>query len=321
MQINKIINKINHFGKSKTPFLFIIDFEKQKPIVLKLDEIDNSKIKFSFNRKNNFETKIITKTPQIEISPVNFDQYKKSFDIVKNNILLGKSYLTNLTFQTKIKSNLNLNEIFYISKAKYKLLYNDKFTFFSPEIFIQIKDNKIYSYPMKGTIDANLPNAKNILLKDSKEISEHYTIVDLIRNDLNIVAKNVKVDRFRYFDTIKSTNKELLQTSSQISGILNKNYNENLGNIIYSMLPAGSISGAPKKSTIKIIQQAETYKRGYYTGVAGIYDGKNLDSCVMIRFIEKQNNELFYKSGGGITSQSVVENEIQELIDKIYFPN
>ena len=75
-----------------------------------------------------------------------------------------------------------------------------------------------------------------------------------------------------------------------------------------------------KKKTIEIIKQSETEKRGYYTGVSGIFDGKDLDSCVMIRFIEKQDNKLFYKSGGGITSQSDAKKEYQELIDKIYIP-
>ncbi|MBN2890303.1 MAG: aminodeoxychorismate synthase component I [Bacteroidales bacterium] len=315
-----IIKQINEFGHNRTPFLFIIDFEEKFPKVYNLDKIDNSKIKFSFNGKTNFKPEKINKTPIIKAFPPSFDEYKKSFNIVKKNILHGNSYLTNLTFKSKIESNLSLEEIFHISKAKYKLWFNNEFTFFSPEIFVQIKNNKILSYPMKGTIDANLPNAKKKLLSDEKETAEHYTIVDLIRNDLNIIAKNVKVDKFRYIDRIKSTHKELLQMSSQISGILPANYNQKLGEIIFSLLPAGSISGAPKKKTLEIISNAETYKRGYYTGIAGIFDGKNLDSCVMIRFIEKQNEKLFYKSGGGITSQSIAEKEYQEMIDKIYIP-
>lgn len=320
MKINKIINRFNYLSENSIPFLFIIDFEIQKPIILKLNKINNTKIKFCFNGKRNFEPKTINKVPILKSIPPTFEEYQKSFNIVKKNILLGNSYLTNLTDKTKIKTNLNLLEIFHISKAKYKLWYDDKFTFFSPEIFVKIINNKIFSFPMKGTIDANLPNAKNTLLNDTKEIAEHYTIVDLIRNDLNIVSKNVKVDKFRYVDTIKSTHKELLQISSQISGDLPENFNENLGDLIFSILPAGSISGAPKKKTIEIIKQSETEKRGYYTGVSGIFDGKDLDSCVMIRFIEKQDNKLFYKSGGGITSQSNAKKEYQELIDKIYIP-
>lgn len=94
-----------------------------------------------------------------------------------------------------------------------------------------------------------------------------------------------------------------------------------MGNILFDMLPAGSISGAPKKRTIEIIKEAETHQRGYYTGIAGVFDGKKLDTCVLIRFIENQQGQLVYKSGGGITSLSHEKEEYNELIDKIYVPN
>ena len=173
---------------------------------------------------------------------------------------------------------------------------------------------------MKGTIDAGLPQAKERLLTSKKELAEHFTIVDLIRNDLSMVAKNVKVDRFQYIDHIKTNRKELFQMSSEISGDLPSNYKENLGNIIFKMLPAGSITGAPKQKTLEIINEAELYDRGYYTGIFGIFDGSSLDSGVMIRYIEKTEDGFMYKSGGGITSQSILDEEYQELIDKIYIP-
>jgi para-aminobenzoate synthetase component 1 len=142
----------------------------------------------------------------------------------------------------------------------------------------------------------------------------------LIRNDLSLVAKNVKVDKFRYVEKIRTNNKSLLQVSSRISGELPGNYEENIGSILFDLLPAGSISGAPKKKTLEIINEAENYKRGYYTGVFGVFDGKNLDSAVMIRFIERVGEELYFKSGGGITYMSKPEQEYQELIDKVYVP-
>jgi para-aminobenzoate synthetase component 1 len=93
-----------------------------------------------------------------------------------------------------------------------------------------------------------------------------------------------------------------------------------LGDLLFSLLPAGSISGAPKKKTIETIQESEACPRGYYTGVAFYFDGEHIDSCVMIRFIEKVNGEYFYRSGGGITVNSDMEKEYQELNDKIYVP-
>jgi len=86
------------------------------------------------------------------------------------------------------------------------------------------------------------------------------------------------------------------------------------------MLPAGSISGAPKKKTIEIIREVEGYERGFYTGIFGYFDGKNLDSAVAIRFIEKQGEKLIFKSGGGITYQSDWEKEYEEMQKKVYVP-
>jgi para-aminobenzoate synthetase component 1 len=319
--VRRTIKKINKLGASAVPFLFIIDFELEKPIILPLMEVNNNQILYNFNGFSNITyNHVITKNLEFEKFPIHIDQYKVAFDWVVKNIQYGNSYLLNLTFPTPIKTNYTLKEIFYKSVAKYKIWYQDKFTVFSPEIFVRIKNGVITSFPMKGTMDAAIHEAEQQILIHPKELAEHVTIVDLIRNDLSRIAKNVCVRRFRYIDKIKTNNKNLLQVSSEIEGVLNSNYAENIGELIFSLLPAGSISGAPKKKTLQIIQEAENYTRGYYTGVFGIFDGQNLDSAVMIRFIETINGKLFYKSGGGITAMSKMEEEYQELIDKIYVP-
>ena len=199
-------------------------------------------------------------------------------------------------------------------------MLRDKFIVFSPEIFIKIKDGYVYSYPMKGTIDASLPNAESIIMNDPKEAAEHATIVDLIRNDLSIIASDVSVPKYRYIDRIQTNKGVLLQVSSEVRGKLQDNWLNNIGSILFSLLPAGSISGAPKKKTQEIIAEAETYNRGFYTGIMGYFDGENLDSSVMIRFIEKNGNKFFFKSGGGITSRSELNSEYNEMIQKIYVP-
>ena len=173
---------------------------------------------------------------------------------------------------------------------------------------------------MKGTIDASISNAEEFILNDPKEKAEHATIVDLIRNDLSLVAEQVEVKRYRYIDKINTNKQDLLQVSSEITGQLPQNFREKLGNIIFALLPAGSISGAPKKKTLKIIEEVEGYKRGFYTGIWGWFDGKDLDSAVMIRYIEQNGNQLIFKSGGGITSQSDLNKEYDELIQKVYVP-
>jgi para-aminobenzoate synthetase component I len=136
---------------------------------------------------------------------------------------------------------------------------------------------------------------------DPKEIAEHNTIVDLMRNDIGMVAEDVQVERFRYIDRIKTHNGDILQVSSEITGRLPKDNLSHLGDIVFRMLPAGSVSGAPKQSTVNLIHKAEPETRGYYTGVFGFFDGSELDTAVLIRFIVQDKNKLFFHSGGGIT--------------------
>ena len=173
---------------------------------------------------------------------------------------------------------------------------------------------------MKGTIDTNLDDAKNLLLNSKKELAEHTMVVDLLRNDLGKVAKNIKVEEFRTFSKISTKNSELFQTSSVISADLQNNWQEKIGDIFSDLLPAGSITGTPKKSTIEILKNIESYERGFYSGIFGVFDGINLQSFVLIRFIENINKELFYKSGGGITSDSIAKDEYEELLNKVYLP-
>ncbi len=318
--MDKAKNTMNQYGRDGTPFLFVIDFKMKAPLIYKLDALPST-ILYDVNGVKNYEPiEIDTQEFYLNKFPINIDKYTVAFDKVQKNLRYGNSYLVNLTQPTKIETNLSLKDIFYRSKAKYKLYYQDKFVVFSPEIFIKITNGIITSYPMKGTIDAAIKDAEKIILHDPKETAEHYTIVDLIRNDLSMVAKNVKVDRFRYIDHLKTSEKHLLQVSSQISGKLPSDYQHTIGDIICKLLPAGSISGAPKKKTIEIIEEVEGYERGYYTGIFGIFDGKDLDSGVMIRFIEKDGAEMYYKSGGGITINSIAENEYNELTDKVYVP-
>ena len=313
---HSIFNKMNELGAAKVPFFFMIDFLKENGEIIPLNEISDE-IKFELNSIQNHS---INRSFQFDKFPIDFSDYQSKFKLVHDNLLLGNSYLTNLTYPTKINTNLSLDEIYHFSEAKYKLKYKENFVCFSPERFVKIENHHIFSNPMKGTIDASIPNAKQIILDDEKEAAEHATIVDLIRNDLSLVADNVEVIKYRYIDELKTNDKTLLQVSSEIRGDLKVDFHENIGTIFDKLLPAGSICGAPKKKTIDIILEAEDYDRKFYTGVFGVFDGENLDSAVMIRFIENDKNELFFKSGGGITAKSNAKAEYEELIQKVYVP-
>jgi len=315
-----IISRMNTWGKQRKPFLFFVDYKGEKGEIIPLDQVDQRTIVYQFNEKTNQSIPDAFELPEISVQPIGFETYQARFDQVMQHIQKGNTYLINLTVATPIELKGSLFDVFYASKAKYKLVVKNQFVCFSPEIFVQIKGNRIYSYPMKGTIDASLPDAAQLILADKKETAEHYTIVDLIRNDLNIVAKNVQVDRFRYLDRLQTTKGELLQMSSQISGDLQENWQDEIGTILGKLLPAGSITGAPKQKTVDIIDTVEEYARNYYTGICGIFDGKTLDTAVMIRFIEQQGNQWVYKSGGGITFASQADKEYDEILQKIYLP-
>lgn len=314
------VEKMNHLGKNRIPFIFILDFELKNPVILKIGQIPDD-IFYKFNDVKNYTVSGKQSKPlQFSSKPMSLNTYEFAFDAAKKEILYGNSFLLNLTFPTPIETNYSLRELFNISHARYKLYYKDQFIVSSPETFVKIINGKIYTFPMKGTIDASIPDATSIIINDIKEIAEHYTIVDLLRNDLSMVATEVKVNKFRYIDKLVTSTKTLLQVSSEIEGTLPRDFNENLGSIFAKLLPAGSISGAPKKKTVEIIKAIEVNDRGYYTGVFGIFDGNNVDSGVMIRYIEKKDDLLIYRSGCGITYRSECDSEYQEMIDKVYIP-
>jgi para-aminobenzoate synthetase component 1 len=219
-----------------------------------------------------------------------------------------------------VTTPLTLDEIYGVSRALFKLKFQEKFVCFSPERFIAIENNKIITYPMKGTIDASIPHAKELILSDEKELAEHTMIVDLLRNDLNLVSRNVSLEQFRQISEVQTPDKHLYQVSSIISGELEEGWQSRIGNILEQLLPAGSITGTPKKRTVEIIDRIEGYDREWFSGVFGYFDGEKLDSGVMIRFIQKYGDEYIYKSGGGITTLSDEQKEYQEMIDKVYLP-
>jgi para-aminobenzoate synthetase component 1 len=308
--------RVNSLAKERVPFLFFCDFKAENIEVYPLDELQKNDIEFSICEAYRYKEH----QHFLQKFPLSLDLYTQKFEAVIEKIKAGETYILNLTQPTPIESELSLKEIFSLANAHYKLRVRDEFVCFSPEKFIQIEENTIHTFPMKGTIDASLSGAKEKILADTKEMAEHIMIVDLLRNDLSMVATKVAVKSFRYITKIDAGTKELLQVSSHIQGALEPNWRENLGTILKRLLPAGSISGAPKVSTLQIIDDVEGYERGFFSGVFGVFDGQNFDSGVMIRFIEKKNGRYIYKSGGGITLDSQVNLEYQEILDKIYLP-
>lgn len=311
--------RINKLGKNRSPFFFVCGYDKGFNRLWE-PPFDNREFEFQFSSFNHQKICSFDNEYYWKKFPISYSQYLFGFKKVMNHLQYGNSFLVNYTCTTPVQTNLTLNDIYNYSTAAYKLYLKDHFVVFSPERFVLILDGKITTSPMKGTIDAALPNAETIIMNDPKEMAEHATIVDLLRNDLRMVATNVEISRYRYTETVQTNEKQLIQISSEITGQLSDDYLDNLGNILQTLLPAGSICGAPKPKTLEIIKESENYERGFYSGVCGYFDGNKLDSAVMIRYIEQTHEGMIFKSGGGITVNSDPLKEYNEMIDKVYVP-
>ena len=309
-----MINKLSSLAAQGIPFLVISDFKAETLLVYTQEELEHLDIEFSFTPNTPTAPTSLLKVP------IDYADYKRGFDTIIEHIKAGDTYLLNYTCETPIHTELSLKEIYHKAHAKFKLRYKEEFVCFSPERFIKIEENTISTYPMKGTIDASIAQAKEKILESEKEMAEHVMVVDLLRNDLGIVAKKIQVEKFRYIDHLHTGEKELLQVSSKVTGELPTAWRHDFGSILMALLPAGSISGTPKRSTLHIINEVEASPRGFFSGIFGYFDGHNFDSAVMIRFIEKRQQKLYYKSGGGITLDSQPQDEYQEMLDKIYIP-
>ena len=231
---------MNRLGAERRPFLFVIDYKQEQVIVEEPDQIDSEALLYNLDgvtnvvtasRMNDRENR--TSAIRWETFPITQSAYADSFHKVVGHIRAGNSYLVNLTCATPVRTDLSLKDVFVSSEARYKLWMKDRFVVFSPEIFVKIRDEHIYSYPMKGTIDATLPDARRRILEDPKETAEHATIVDLIRNDLSMVATEVMVTRYRYIDELPTHQGALLQVSSEIRGRLTGGWQAEVGDLFH----------------------------------------------------------------------------------------
>lgn len=315
-----VFRQLNDWGQARTPFLLLADFELEQVQAFPLSDIDADQLRYNFHGITNAPAHPSVTPPPLDWTPAFMSPatYQRAFGLVQAGLQRGDSFLTNLTFPTDIHTNWTLEDIYQHTQARYKLWWKDRMAVFSPEIFVQIRDGNIHTHPMKGTLPAHLP--AHILIDDSKEKAEHATIVDLMRNDLSQVATGVRVEQYRYAEHLATHAAGLWQTSSRITGQLPPDFHGHLGDILHQLLPAGSVSGAPKVETLRIIRAAEGQKRGFYTGIAALWDGHTLDSCVLIRFVEQTPLGMRYWSGGGITAYSIWQEEYEELKEKVYLP-
>lgn len=315
---NEYQEKMNYLGSCKTPFTFVIPYGNGACHI----ETDSSAqhLYYQFPSAQRLCTPIPL-PPHITWHPdfMPEQEYRRAFKLVQQHLQRGDTYLVNLCSATRIHTNLSLEQVFFHAQAPFKILVPGHFTCFSPEPFVTMEGDLISTHPMKGTAVGK--NAADKLMSSEKEAREHATVVDLLRNDLALVAKQVEVRRYRYLESISTSRGELWATSSDICATLPPGWASSLGDILFTLLPAGSVTGAPKEWTCRIIDEVEKHPRGFYTGVFGHFNGVRLESAVSIRFLEQTGEgQLLFRSGGGVTLLSDVVEEYQELRHKTYLP-
>ena len=188
----------------------------------------------------------------------------------------------------------------------------------SPETLVKLEDGVLHTFPLAGT----RPRGKNEeedkkleteLLADEKEIAEHNMLVDLGRNDLGKISKfgTVNVEKLHSIERYS----HVMHIGSTVRGDIKEEYDAL--DAIEAVLPAGTLSGAPKIRACQLIGQLENNKRGIYGGAIGYIDFTgNMDTCIAIRIAYKKNGKVFVRSGAGIVADSVPEKEYEECINK-----
>lgn len=293
--------------KSELPFLYF--------------EVYDSYETFSPN-----SSKYVYLMPQATIS---FDDYEKDIESIKNWISTGDTYEVNYTFEWNIVYPFDGFELYKSLLKKQRTPYNayiknsyDEILSFSPELFFEIENGKIFTKPMKGTISRGKTKEEDLaniefLKTDIKNRAENVMIVDLLRNDLSKIAKTGTVSVPKLFDV--ETHPTLHQMTSEVTAEIQDG--TTLYEIFEAIFPCGSITGAPKIRTMEIIDELEHSKRNVYCGAIGLITPEKIVFSVPIRILEKNIGSDAYKyhSGGAIVWDSNASDEWNEAHLKASF--
>ncbi|MCK9476815.1 MAG: chorismate-binding protein [Candidatus Muirbacterium halophilum] len=245
--------------------------------------------------------------------------YKKNLNKIRRYIVNGYTYQINYTERIFINKYIHPYDIFekvrnnqnsysaYFTISKNRIVISD-----SPERLFIINNDKIKAEPIKGTISTKIPDYCKKLMNSNKDLRELSMITDLLRNDISsLIQKNTLNVKYPVLMKLR----EVAHLYSEVSGKLNEDIL--FSDIIKNLFPGGSITGVPKKMTMKIISHIEKGKRKIYTGSLGIVNSNNnIDYNILIRSFYLEKNKYVYGTGGGITISSDIEEEWKELINK-----
>jgi len=253
-------------------------------------------------------------------------QYADAFNRIQSYILEGDCYQVNLAqrFTAKCSGSswaayCQLSEA---NKAPFSAFINTgeaTILSLSPERFIKLENGKVETRPIKGTRPRGYTHEQDQLLKNelihsSKDQAENLMIVDLMRNDLGKICEPGSIDVTELF-SLESFD-SVHHLVSTIVGDLDEN--ENAFTLLTNCFPGGSITGAPKIRAMNIIDELEPHRRSYYCGSIGYVDRSgNIDCSISIRTLVRKENNLYCWAGGGLVSESVLQQEYQETFDKV----
>ena len=248
------------------------------------------------------------------------NSYKKSFEKVMDHLLNGDAYQINLThlFKMNISSITALKENFLSQREEFKhghfyhYLYDRDFELLSnsPECLFELEGDSLVTRPIKGTVKQS--EGLHKLQNSEKDISELNIITDLLRNDLSRIGESYSnVSKMRDYFTVPG----LFQQYSEIKVRLDPEVD--LYQILRATYPGGSITGAPKRRVLSLINDIETTSRNFYTGSTIFITPQFVRGSINIRTAKIEDNEVYYGAGGGITLLSDANDEYHELISKI----
>ena len=268
--------------------------------------------------------------PQMEIEPqIAYAKYEQSILRIKGELARGNTYQVNFTYPVRVKTDATPAELFaYLRRFQNTefaaLLESEDFTVvsLSPELFFSLKDGVLTARPMKGTAPRSTDSerdaaAARALGLDEKNRAENLMIVDLLRNDMGAISEagSVSVDRLFAVETYPTAYQMVSEISSRLRGEVS------LEEILRALFPCGSITGAPKISTMQIIDAVENFPRGVYCGAIGRLNAEGWTFSVPIRTLQKRRGENSYVCGvgGGITWGSTAADEWLETKTKTRF--
>ena len=254
------------------------------------------------------------------------ETYINAINKIKEYIANGITYEVNYTYPSEVLTNLNGIDLYEAILEKQKTPYNTyletpdlTLLSYSPELFFKLKGNKILTKPMKGTA-SRLGNEEDstrreFLYNDIKNRAENIMIVDLLRNDLGRISKTGTVKADKLFEI--EEHPTVFQMTSEISSELEEN--TSLYDIFKAIFPCGSITGAPKISTMRVIDELEPFDRNIYCGAIGFLSPDICEFSVPIRILYGKDNKYTYHAGGAIVWDSTAEDEWEETLVKTKF--